>query len=115
LEQANPDVELQLAGLEPDGGLGISHIGSSALLLEADGPLSMQLQQRILALADAVESWPEIEEVVPGVTNLMLVLGAHRSSSVELLSKRLRHLWARTVPKQLSGRTVDIPTTYGDR
>lgn len=112
MERIGPDIEPQPTGPEPDACLRISHIGSSALLLEADGPLSMQLQRRVLALADAVKDWPEFEEAVPGVTNLLLVLGAQRSS-IELLSSRLRQLWTRTAPKQLSERTVDIPTTYG--
>jgi KipI family sensor histidine kinase inhibitor len=113
LERVAPKIALPLDGEPLLGGLRISHIGSGALLLEADGPLSMELQRRILALADAVEDWPEVEEVVPGITNLMLVLSSQRSNSIELLSTRLRHVWSRTAPKQLSGRTLDIPTTYG--
>lgn len=113
LERVDPKDELLQAGEELLGGLRISHIGSAALLLEAEGPLSMDVQRRVLALADAVRGWPEVEEVVPGVTNVMLVMGMERSNDIELLSKRLKHLWSRTPPKALSGRTIEIPTTYG--
>lgn len=93
--------------------LRISHIGSSALLLEASGELSMHVQRRILALADAVAGWPEIAETVPGVTNLMLVFSEQRPNDISVLATRLQELWSETLPKNLSSRTFDIPTIYG--
>lgn len=93
--------------------LRISHIGTGALLLEAQGELSMQVQRRILALADAVIGWPEFAETVPGVTNLMLVFSETRCADVAALSARLQALWAETPPKLLEDRVIEIPTVYG--
>lgn len=113
MERVDLGLELPSHAEPHDAGLRISHIGSGALLLDADGPLSMELQGRVLALADAVDGWPEVEEVVPGVTNLLLVLGAGQRLNIDELRGRLRATWSRTRPKQLSGRMVEIPTTYG--
>lgn len=95
------------------GTLRISHIGTSALLLEAEGPLTMEVQRRILALADAVGCWPELEEAVPGVTNLMLVFRPGRMVDAAALAERAQDLWHRTLPKELGGRVIDVPTVYG--
>lgn len=93
--------------------LKISHIGSGALLLEADGELSMQVQRRVLALADTVADWPEIAETVPGVTNLMLVFSRQRPDDILAFAERLQALWSVALPKNLSSRVFDIPTIYG--
>lgn len=113
MEPASTSMATRSAGLWADDEPRISHIGTGALLLEAEGALTMEAQRRILALADAVTGWPEVEEAVPGVTNLMLVLGTRRRVDTGELAGRLRRLWKRTPPKKLTGRTIDIPTVYG--
>lgn len=76
----------------------------------------MGLQYRILSLADVIRTWPEIAEAVPGVTNLMVVLGSRRGS-LQTLLQRIRHIWQEqarnTEDAPSSSRTVVIPTVYG--
>ncbi|MGE8200129.1 MAG: carboxyltransferase domain-containing protein, partial [Variovorax sp.] len=49
-----------------------SLLGTTALLFEAPGDMSLPSQQRIWALAREAETWPEVREAVPGMNNLML-------------------------------------------
>jgi len=51
----------------------ISVLGTSGLLLEAPGELSVAAQQRIWGLAEQVRTWDGVREVVPGMTNLLLL------------------------------------------
>lgn len=113
LDLATWSTETLVDGHRANDPLRISHIGTSALLLEAPGDLTMDVQQLILALADAVAEWPEFSEAVPGVTNLMLVFGEARCADITSLSRRLQALWAHIPPKRLSSKVVEIATTYG--
>lgn len=90
----------------------VSLLGTGAVLFEARGAFELQQQQRIWALADIVGGWPHVLEAVPGVTNLMVAWreapGDFESARDELLAA-----WARAEPKQVSGRTIEIPVVYG--
>lgn len=90
----------------------ITVIGTSALLFEAPGDTTLATQQRIWALADEAETWPEVEEAAPGLNNLLLVF---RSPPRQLapLKGRLLQAWRNVVPKPLAGRVVDLPVIYG--
>ncbi|WOS65663.1 5-oxoprolinase subunit PxpB [Sinorhizobium fredii] len=90
----------------------ISVIGTSAYLIEAPGAFDLLAQRRIWALAHAVEPWPEIREVVPGVTNLLVIL-KRTPEEPEQFEARLRHEWDCARSIDLTGKTVEIPVTYG--
>jgi KipI family sensor histidine kinase inhibitor len=90
----------------------VSLLGTLAVLFEAPGAFDLTQQQRIWALADIVGDWPDVLEAVPGVTNLMV---AWREAPREFESGRQRLLaaWERAAPKQMSGRTIEVPVVYG--
>jgi len=46
----------------------VSLIGTLAMLIEAPGDFDLVQQGRIWALADALSSWPNVQEAVIGVT-----------------------------------------------
>ena len=94
-------------------GLRFSLIGSSALLLETAEVVATPLQQRILALADRVRSWPEVAEPVPGVGNLMLVFADPRTTDPETLVERIAQCWPGLAPLPLTGRVLEVPVIYG--
>lgn len=87
-------------------------LGTRAMLFEAPGAFELPQQQRIWALADIVSQWPEIDEAVPGVTNL-LVGWREAPVDVESWQQELLAAWHRAAPKELSGRTVEVPVIYG--
>lgn len=90
----------------------MSVIGTGAYLIEAPGAFDLATQRRIWALAHAVEPWPEVREVVPGVTNLLVIL-KQTPEEPDQLEARLRHEWDCARGIDLIGKTVEIPVTYG--
>lgn len=90
----------------------ISMIGTGAYLIEAPGGFDLPTQRRIWALSHAVETWPEVREIVPGVTNLLVIL-KQTPEEPEQLQARLRYEWDCAHSIDLTGKTVEIPVTYG--
>ena len=93
----------------------ISLLGTTALLLEAPGALALAPQQRIWALARAMQHEPLVREAVPGMNNLMLTLQQPPPDAGALLAlrQRLVEAWRRTQPLALQGRVVELPVVYG--
>ena len=93
----------------------VTALGTSAMLLDIPGELSLPTQQKIWALARVVECWPQIAEAVPGMNNLMLTLSEPPSSQVQWskLAQALQQAWEEVEPLSLQGRVVDLPVVYG--
>ncbi|MBL8697641.1 MAG: 5-oxoprolinase subunit PxpB [Alphaproteobacteria bacterium] len=90
----------------------ISSIGTRALLLEAPGEFELRQQKRIWSLADEVAAWPDVEEAVLGVTNLLLVF-ARPPRDLEATRVAFAAAWNRAPEKSVSGRIHDVPVVYG--
>lgn len=90
----------------------ISVIGTSAYLVEAPGDFDLRTQRRVWALAKAVETWAEVREIVPGVTNLLVIL-KQTPQEPDQVEARLRREWDRAQAIDLGGKTIEIPVTYG--
>ncbi len=93
-------------------GARVSPIGSRAFLLEATGEFDLAAQRRIWALSRAVELWGEILEIVPGMTNLLVVLKV-TPEDPEALALRLLEAWEQAESIDLTGRKIEIAVTYG--
>ena len=90
----------------------ISVLGTSALLFEAPGAMTLATQQRIWALARDVARWPGVREAVPGMNNVLVSLErapAHRAD----LETRLLAAWDGAEALALKGRVVELPVVYG--
>ena len=83
-----------------------SLLGTTALLFEAPGDMSLPSQQRIWALAHEAETWPEVREAVPGMNNLMLTF-------TRALRTRLCEAWSAATALKREGRVVELPVVYG--
>jgi KipI family sensor histidine kinase inhibitor len=91
----------------------ISLLGTTALLFEPPGEgMTLPVQQRIWALADTVQDWPEVREAVPGMNNLMLAF-ERPPRDLAALEARLIDAWHATRPLPLEGRVVELPVVYG--
>src|ERR1700733_3270696 len=90
----------------------ISMIGSGAISFMAPGTLDLAHQRRIWAMGDAAASWPGVQEVVPGMTNLMLVLDTMTADPMALKCPLLR-TWDTAGDIGTDGRSIDVPVTYG--
>jgi len=90
----------------------ISLLGSTALLFEAPGALALAPQQHLWNLVLQAAQWPEIDEAVPGMNNLMLTF---RTPPRDLagLRERLLQAWEQSTPLALEGRIIELPVVYG--
>lgn len=91
----------------------ITCLGTSALLFDPGGPLSLPLQQRIWALAGAARQWPEIGEAVPCLNNLLLTFKQPLPRDIDALKARLQAQWAKGDAVTLEGKIVELVVDYG--
>ena len=89
-----------------------SLLGTTALLFEAPGDMSLPSQQRIWALAHEAETWPEVREAVPGMNNLMLTF-TRAPRQLDALRTRLCEAWSAATALKREGRVVELPVVYG--
>lgn len=90
----------------------LSMIGNRSYLLEAPGEFDLPAQRHIWALARILQEWPDVLELIPGMTNLLIVL-RRTPDDPDRMESDLLALWARTSGIDLAGKTVEIPMTYG--
>ncbi len=90
----------------------VSPMGLGAVLFEAPGTFDLAVQQRIWALAEAVQCWPEVQEAAPGMTNLLVCF--HKPPrDFAAIEKRLAAAWDQAAPLEIEGRLFELPVTYG--
>ncbi|WP_395372102.1 5-oxoprolinase subunit PxpB [Komagataeibacter diospyri] len=90
----------------------ISMIGTRAMLFEAPGDFTMAHQRRIWSLMDAARARPDVCELIPGVTNLMLIFAAPPDRPQEV-ADWLRHAWDTLPERHIEGRLFEIGVRYG--
>lgn len=90
----------------------ISLIGTLAMLVEAPGEFDLVQQGRIWSLADVVSSWPNVEEAVVGVTNVMLTF-EQPPEDIGAIAASIIELWHRLSPRNSDGKLIEIPVVYG--
>ncbi|MGV7216309.1 5-oxoprolinase subunit PxpB [Bradyrhizobium sp. UFLA05-112] len=90
----------------------ISLIGTLAMLVEAPGEFDLVQQGRIWSLADVLSSWPNVEEAVVGVTNVMLTF-VQPPNDIGALAADIIELWHRLSPRNADGKLIEIPVVYG--
>lgn len=93
----------------------VSLLGTTAMLFEAPGPMALELQRRIWALADQVTGWAHVQEAVPGMNNLMLVFDTPPEDVVPLAdSLKLAWQQGEGLPyRRPEGKTIELPVVYG--
>ncbi|MFP1725561.1 5-oxoprolinase subunit PxpB [Lonsdalea quercina] len=87
-------------------------LGESAAVLELAPPAALQSQQRIWALAERLRGESGVEEVIPGMNNLTVILAQPVFAPTAVLAQ-LRHAWDEISAKPQASREVDIPVIYG--
>ncbi|WLR95318.1 5-oxoprolinase subunit PxpB [Shinella zoogloeoides] len=90
----------------------ISFIGTRAFLIEAPGAFDLPNQRRIWSLSHALETRPDIAEIVPGMTNLLVILKETPDAS-DAIVLALQEEWRRARGVDLAGREIEIAVTYG--
>ncbi|WOA52150.1 5-oxoprolinase subunit PxpB [Dickeya solani] len=90
----------------------LSAMGSRAWLVEAPGEFSLAAQRRIWSLAQILAHCDDVETLIPGVTNLLVLL--KRTPEEEAaFPQRLREYWRQAREVSPQGRLIEIPVHYG--
>ena len=97
---------------DTDGLAKISPIGTRAFLIEAPGGFDLPSQRRIWALSHALETQEDVAEIVPGMTNLLVIL-KETPDAPEAVVTALQEEWRRARGVDLAGREIEIAVTYG--
>ncbi len=95
-----------------DGQAKISTIGSRAWLIEAPGEFDLPAQRRIWSLAAALQEEEEVESLIPGVTNL-LVIFQRTPPDYDATLLKLKTLWEQARAIHPVGKLIEIPVIYG--
>lgn len=90
----------------------ISTIGARAFLLEAPGDFDLPAQRRIWALAHALRRWGDVGEIVPGMTNLLVIFKT-TPEDPDAVTTRLREAWEQAESIDIKGKTIEISVHYG--
>ncbi|WP_413733718.1 5-oxoprolinase subunit PxpB [Sodalis sp. RH21] len=90
----------------------ISTIGSRAWLIEAPGDFALPAQRRIWSLAALLGARDDVESVIPGVTNL-LVLFRQTPVDYDATLAGLKEVWAQAQGVAPNGKLIEIPVIYG--
>ena len=90
----------------------LSTMGSRAWLLEAPGDFSLAVQRRIWSLANRLADCDDVESLIPGVTNLLILL-KRTPIDADAFPHRLREYWQQAREIHPQGRLIEIPVHYG--
>lgn len=90
----------------------VTPCGGAALLLEAEGPLSLPTQQGIWNLAEEARDWPGVVDVQPGMNNLLVALDPLEGEA-EATAARLLARWGEVPRDRPLGRLIELGVVYG--
>lgn len=90
----------------------ISMIANRSFLLEAPGELDLPAQRRIWAVARALKEWRNVLEIIPGMTNLLVILD-RTPADAAAVERQILDLWHSSTGLDLLGKTIEVPMTYG--
>ncbi|PLR34737.1 allophanate hydrolase [Chimaeribacter californicus] len=87
-------------------------MGSRAWLAETTGAFDLHAQRRIWSLARALSHYDDVESLIPGVTNLLVLLRT-TPADPDAIEYRLHQLWQQAQAVEAQGKLIDIPVCYG--
>ncbi len=92
--------------------LAVYPLGEAALVCEAPAPVSLNQQQRIWQLGRAINGFPGVTELIPGMNNLTILFNPFATDGDALKAEAIRQ-WSRPLEAGEFGRLVEIPVQYG--
>lgn len=87
-------------------------LGERAVVLELEPPLSLEAQQRIWGLAERLHQHEEVQDAIPGMNNLTVVL-THPQRVARDAIERLQQWWEESESVVIEPREMTIPVIYG--
>ncbi|MCG9755281.1 5-oxoprolinase subunit PxpB [Shewanella insulae] len=88
-------------------------LGERAQVLELtpEAPLSWAAQSKLCWIAEQLRHLPIVEEAIPGMNNLTIVVRETRQ--LKAMQARLGELWQSAPTETCESRTIEIPVSYG--
>lgn len=90
----------------------ISFMGARSFLIEAPGAFDLASQRRIWALSCELGARKKVAEIIPGMTNLLVILAQTPEDPLAIVSD-LQDSWRQASEVDLAGREIEIAVTYG--
>ncbi|WP_286877178.1 MULTISPECIES: 5-oxoprolinase subunit PxpB [Pantoea] len=88
-------------------------LGERAVVLELAPPVSLASQQRIWGLCERLQQDEQVQEVIPGMNNLTLILRESQIDAQDAI-ERLQRWWEEGEEQlQNNPRLIEIPVVYG--
>ena len=87
-------------------------LGERAVVLELEPPISLASQQRIWGLNQRLQAVDSVQEVIPGMNNITLILRDPQQSALDVI-ERLQRWWEESEVQIPESRQVAIPVIYG--
>lgn len=93
--------------------INIYPLGERALVLDPtpDAALSWAEQSKLCWVAEQLRQLPIVEEAIPGMNNLTIVVRETRQ--LKALQAKLDSLWHSAPTEEIDSRTIEIPVSYG--
>ncbi|PWE48383.1 allophanate hydrolase [Thioclava sp. NG1] len=91
---------------------GVFPIGSRTFLYQVDCPFDLEHQRRFWSMAETLGQRDDVVEAVPGMTNVTIRF-ERVPNELATLERDLDALWATGDKKDLTGKVLEIDTTYG--
>lgn len=90
----------------------VSAVGDKAFLVETLGDLNLSAQQKIWALSAQATQWQQVDEVILGMNNLLVILKTIPDND-EIFISQVTNLWDNLSERPINGKEVEVPVTYG--
>ncbi|MDX5627866.1 MULTISPECIES: 5-oxoprolinase subunit PxpB [unclassified Brenneria] len=87
-------------------------LGEKTVVLELEPPMTLQSQQRIWGLAERLNHHEAVQEAIPGMNNLTVLLAQPQQVALDAI-ERLQRWWEESESLLFEPRDIDIPVTYG--
>jgi len=98
----------------PRDAIKVSTIGSRAWLVEAPGKFDLPSQRRIWSLAASLRQRTDVESLIPGVTNLLVVF-RQTPIDYDATLRLLQNQWQQAQDVMPDGKLIEIPVIYGGK
>ncbi|PWC13774.1 hypothetical protein B4923_07280 [Brenneria roseae subsp. americana] len=87
-------------------------LGEKTVVLELEPPMTLQSQQRIWGLAERLNHHAEVQEAIPGMNNLTVLLEHPQQVALDAI-ERLQRWWEDSESLVFDPRDIEIPVVYG--
>ncbi len=87
-------------------------LGERSVVLELEPPITLASQKRIWSLTQRLIDIPDVQEVIPGMNNLTVILCEPQMQTMHAI-EMLQKWWEESEAIEPDSRRIELPVTYG--